>query len=247
MKRLSFWAKNHKKASRLIIIFSFILLTFLGVIAGSLLRELKIILPTSILILFVLIYIIGFLAYPARSLRGTKLTVASFYIRQKTCDVLLAGFTFLLVLFLSNHPGTFFQSFTFINATTASLPVLPKDSTSGGFKPLKAFAASMKDDNGKKLKWKERKKLLKEQVRSIKKSSSLSKGGKAALIVLSILIALGLLALVGGLACNLSCSGSEGAAIIVGIGGGALVIFLLVVTIRSIQRGKRIEPKPMPD
>jgi hypothetical protein len=247
MKKLSVWAKNHKKTSRLIIVFSFMLLTLLGVTAGTLLLELKVILPTSILSLFVLIYVTGFFIYPARSLKGTKLTAAAFYIRQKAGDILLAGSTFLLIIFLSNRPGTFFQSVNLLNATNASLPVLPKDSTAGGFKPIKAFAASMKDENGKKLKWKERKKLLKEQVRSIRKSSNLSQGGKAALIVLSILIALGLLALVGGLACNLSCSGSEGAALIVGIGGGALVIFLLVVTIRSIQRGKKPDPRKEPE
>ncbi len=43
-------------------------------------------------------------------------------------------------------------------------------------------------------------------------------GEKALLTVLSVIIALGLLALVGSLACNLSCSGSDGAAGIGGIG-----------------------------
>ena len=99
----------------------------------------------------------------------------------------------------------------------------------------------MKDENGKMLKWKERKKLLKEQIRGIKKTNELSKGEKVALTILAVLAALGLLFLVASLACNLSCSGSDAAAVIVGLGGGALVIVLLVVAIRAIYNKKRKE------
>jgi len=62
---------------------------------------------------------------------------------------------------------------------------------------------------------------------------------------LAVIVALGLAALVGALACELSCNGSEGAALLVGIGGTALIIFLLIITIRAIKRGKK-EPKEAP-
>ena len=88
-----------------------------------------------------------------------------------------------------------------------------------------------------------KKKLLKEQLRAIKKSGEISKGGKVALIILSVIVALGLLYLVAALACNISCSGSEGGAIILAVGGTALVIFLLVITLRAIL-GKKKKPKP---
>ncbi|MEI9943660.1 MAG: hypothetical protein WDN26_05510, partial [Chitinophagaceae bacterium] len=117
--------------------------------------------------------------------------------------------------------------------------LLPKDSTLSTYKNVAAFTASMKDENGKTLKWKERKKLLKAQVKEIKKSKELSNGAKAGLIILSSIIALGLLALILGLACDLSCSGADGLAILVGVGGTALIVFLLVLTIRSITGKKR--------
>ncbi len=65
-----------------------------------------------------------------------------------------------------------------------------------------------------------------------------TKGERTALIVLSILIALGLLSLVAALSCNLSCSGSEGGAAVVAILGTGLIIFLLVKIIKRINRGK---------
>jgi hypothetical protein len=106
----------------------------------------------------------------------------------------------------------------------------------------------MKDANGNLLKWKERKKLLKVQVRAIKQTEDISKGGQIALIVLSCLVALGLVLLVASLACELSCNGSEGAAVIVGLLGTGLIVFLLVLAIRAItgrkRKAKKMEPEP---
>lgn len=79
----------------------------------------------------------------------------------------------------------------------------------------------------------------------IQKADNLSKGDKAGLIDFSVIVALGLVLLVGALACELSCSEYEGAALLVGIGGTALIIFLLLITIRAIKKSKK-EPKEEP-
>jgi hypothetical protein len=121
--------------------------------------------------------------------------------------------------------------------------IVPGDSSLTSYKSIREFSASIRDKEGKLLKWKERKNLLKEQVRSIKKADTLSEGGKAGLIVLSVLVAIGLLALVAGLACNLSCNGSEGAAALVGIGGTALIIFLLFLVIKGIKKNRKVSEK----
>ena len=84
-----------------------------------------------------------------------------------------------------------------------------------------------------------KKKILKEQIREIKKANDLSEGTKVLLIILSIVVAIGLLFLVAALACNLSCSGSDAVAVIVGIGGLALIIFLLIIAIRAITGKKK--------
>ena len=95
-------------------------------------------------------------------------------------------------------------------------------------------------------KWKERKKLLKEQVRAIKNSKDPSNGGKAVLIILSVLVALLLIGLIASLACRIACGGSDALAVIVVLGGTALVIWLLIRVIRNINRKKIKEPEKAP-
>ena len=249
MKKISAWAKDHKWSARFLIIASIIVLNILGVITGVLLSSLGISIPVTVMLFFACAYGAGFIAYPFRSLKGKRLNATAFYFRQKTCDLLLAGSTFCMIVYLGNHPGRLFQYDTVFNAAIASSPSLPKDSTVKTYKSLTAFSAAMKDENGKLLKWKERKKLLKEQVRAIKNSTEPSKGGKTGLIILSVLVAIGLIYLVAALACNISCGGSDAGAVIVAIGGTALIIWLLLVVIRKIngkKRKKMKEPEKVP-
>jgi len=241
MKKNSLWAKDHKVAARLIIIFSFILLTLLGIITGTLLNDTGISIASATLFIVIAIYLAAVIAYPAKSLKGKKLTAAAFYTRQKTCDLLLAASTFCMIVFLSNRPDKLFSYTTPLSAAIPATAAFPKDSTVKNYKPITAFSASLKDETGKSLKWKEKKQLLKNQIRAIKKDNDMSNGAKAALIILSVAAALGLLYLVAALACNISCGGSEGAAVLVTIGGAGLVIFLLILAIRAIT-GKKKKP-----
>lgn len=247
MKKLSLWAKHHKQAARLTIIVSFILLTIIGYYTGTWLSDWDISLPEAILFLAVFSYIMGVIAYPQRHGSHISMRTKSFYIRQKICDTGLVVSTFVMIVYLANQPGTLIHSFVPAGAVSGNNQVLPKDSSAKTYRSIREFSASIKDKDGNLLKWKERKKLLKEQVHSIKKADNLSKGDKAGLIVLSVVVALGLALLVGALACELSCNGSEGAALLVGIGGTALIIFLLIITIRAIKKGKKqpeAEPAP---
>jgi amino acid transporter len=245
MKKISTWARVHKRPARIAIVVSFILLNILGIMTGVWLAGLGVMLSYSAAIMFVLIYSVGLLAYPSRLLKNGRPARSSFYIRQKTCDALLATATFCLVIYLGNRPETILRYFSSANAAMSVTNILPKDSSARTYKPLKEFSLSMKDGKGTLLKWKERKKLLKEQVKAIKKSE-MSSGGKVALIILSVLLAVGLIYLVAALACSLSCNGSEAAAVIVGIAGTGLVIFLLVIAIKAIlgkekKRKRQIE------
>jgi len=174
-------------------------------------------------------------------------TPQAFYKKQKLCDVLLLSIAFLMFVCISSDKTPVETYFRTINTVYASKPILPKDSTFKNYKSLAAFSASIKDENGKLLKWKERKKLLKEQVKAIKKSKETSEGGKVALIILSVIVAIGLIYLVAALACNLSCSGSDAAAVLVGVGGTALIVFLLILVIRSITGKKKKLIKSPPE
>ena len=238
MKKISRWGKDHKRSARIIIVTSFVLLTGLGILAGTLLNTLDISIPEAVLFLFIAVAAAGFIFYPSRSFKEQK-SRSVYYLRQKSCDLLLAGSTFLLVVCVANQPGHLFRWVQPLQATTAGGTSLPKDSTVKTYKSIAAFAASMKDDNGKPLKLKERKKLLKEQVRAIQHAKEPSKGVKVLLIILSVIVAAALIIGVASLACSISCSGSEALAIVVGVLGTALVIWLLIAVIRSITGKKK--------
>lgn len=235
MRKISTWAKAHKWPARITLVISILLLNIAGIITGFLLRELSVIIPGSVFLVIILIYLLAMLSYPARSAKFSY-APGRYYTKQKTRDFILAATAFILFVCISNNNKIVPASFLSLQAATNAHP---SDSQARTYKPVWKFSASMKDENGKMLKWKERKKLLKEQVRGIKKSSELSKGEKVALTILAVLVALGLLYLVAALACNLSCSGSDAAAVIVGLGGGVLVILLLVVVLRAIYNRKR--------
>jgi membrane protein implicated in regulation of membrane protease activity len=78
-------------------------------------------------------------------------------------------------------------------------------------------------------------------VKAIKKDKTLSAGGKVGLIILCVVMALVLTYLVAAIACSLSCSGAEGAAVVVAIFGLAGVALLTFFVIRSIVRKSRRE------
>jgi hypothetical protein len=244
MKKISLWAKHHPWSARITIVVSFIILNGLGFTTGLLLHNLGIDLPVATIVFFIVLYAGGFIYYPFKNKKKNLPKNPSYYIRQKTCDILLAGSTYLMIVYFGNHQEMLFQYSLPFNKAMASNSITPKDSTAKSYKSIAEFSKSMKDENGKALKWKERKKLLKEQVRAIRHSKETSEGGKTVLIILSVLAALLLISLVASLACSLSCAGSDVAAVLVGVGGTALIIWLLIVVIRRITGKKKITKEP---
>jgi pilus assembly protein TadC len=142
-------------------------------------------------------------------------------------------------MYFGNRQVTPFSSSVF-SASAINSFSLPKDSTKA-YKSLEDFRKSLKDENGKPLKLKERKKLLKQQIKAIKKDKTISDGGKIGLIILCALLALVLAYGVAALSCSLSCSGSEGAAVFVAILGLAGIALLTFFLIRGIVRKSRKE------
>lgn len=236
MKKISIWARHHIWPARIVIIISILILHILAVITGMLLFQLNIVLSPALLAISLAAYYIVFLLYPSKW-QKQNISSSLFYKKQKVCDALLAACSFTAVLFISNDQFQRIQYFSPVQASSNSL--LPVDSTIKGYKSIGQFSASLKTPEGKKLKLKERKKLLKQQVVAIKNDPDMSNSNKVLLIILSSIVALGLLGLVAALACGISCDGSVLGAILVGLGGTALVIFLLVVAIRAINGKKR--------
>jgi hypothetical protein len=231
-KQLSFWAREHKWPSRFIIVFSFIIMNALGIITGLLFSDLNITFSTWFILLSILVFGVTWLKYPVKRQSNT-------YVIRKTSDALLIGTTFLMFMYFGNRQITPISSSIF-SASAVTSSSLPKDSTKS-YKSLEEFKRSLQGENGKPLKWKERKKLLKQQIKAIKKDKTISDGGKVGLIILCALLALVLAYGVAALSCSLSCSGSEGAAVVVAILGLAGVALLTFFLIRAIVRKSRKE------
>jgi membrane protein implicated in regulation of membrane protease activity len=250
IKQLSFWAKKHKWASRFIIVFAFIIMNVLGVMTGILFDSLNVPFSSLILISTILVFLLVCFKYPSKEERKNVVEKDRSYILQKSYDMVLIVCTFVMFVFFGNHqtsPVNYFVS----NASAATSFSHPKDSTKG-YKSVDEFKKMMKDENGKTLKWKERKKLLKKQIKGIKKADDLSDGSKVLLIILCVLLAVVLAYGVAAIACSLSCSGAEGAAVVVAILGLAGVVLLTLFLIRGIVRKskkdktKEIKPEAEP-
>lgn len=234
MKKISLWAKNNKWQARFLIFGIYLLLNLLGIATGRMLNDLQISVSGNAFLFFVLLFLAGMFAYPLKS--NWKNTGISFYTRQKSCDFLLAASTFCMIIYIgNNYPHLISNHSAGYSAVHASVS-FPVDSMKTSYEKMAAFSQKIKGENNKQLSWKEKKKLLKKQVKEIKASNEISPTGKIFLITLSALVALGLLSLLAYLSCSLSCGGAEGLAIAVAILGTGLIVFLLARIIRSINR-----------
>lgn len=226
MRNISLWGRQHPQHARCLIIISHFCLAFIAILLGFALADAGHILSSFFIYALCFVFTVCFIFYPSKK---EKQQYRNFYFFRKSLDLILISTSFLLVLCGSNH----FNASTSISnspfATINAIASIPENQTSIiSNKPLP-----------KKKVLKSLKQKLKDNIRHLRKEyKDASKGERTVLIVLSVLVALGLLLLVAGLACNLSCSGSGAAATAVAILGTGLIIFLLVIIIKRINRGK---------
>ncbi len=239
MRKLSLWARGHIMLTRFLIGLLYVVLNLLALFLGDLLFSADIVLPILFIYLPLALFFTGLIIYPVKE---RKHSYKNFYFQQKSADLLLAVSTFLIVVYGGNAFNKTSQTpLSSAYATSFSIPSNKLVNTSSKIeskeesKPAAKKPVSKKELKKKlKSKWKEFRKHYKEST----------KGEKAALIILSIIIAAGLLLLLAGLSCELSCAGSDGAAVVVGLLGTGLIIFLLVRVIQRINRGPRVKKAP---
>jgi hypothetical protein len=212
MRKVSSWAKSHVVATRLLIIFLvYPLLNLTGWITGIILSTGNITLgPGWGYVLSSLTFIL-FAAYPDRKKKAG-------YWHRKTFDVLLVATCFGFIVLTGNQlsspsPG---QGLSF-RAYASEKPAKARTTEAKTIKKEKGLG-----------------KLFRKFKQAYKKTNN---AGKAALIFLSVLVALFLISLLGALACNIACGGSEALAYAIfflGLGG---IIFALVKVIHRILKG----------
>jgi uncharacterized membrane protein len=230
MRKISFWAKHHRFGAIAFLVIIKLLLAYIAFYIGSSLLDLDIHIPFFVFGIALFILVMAALIYPSR--RFTRLSKNQFYIRQKSCDFIVAACSFVMIGTLVNNnfplPATTISS---ASNVTAIQPTADE------------ILASLKYRDKTTL-TRQEKRILKEEFKKQLKVYAVAKvtghtsdAGKAGLIILTIVAALGLLFLVASLACSLSCNGSDAAAVIVGVLGVALIVWGTIALIKRISKG----------
>lgn len=219
MKQISYWAHSHKTAARIILILLYIPINMAGLWTGYLLQEAGITLTANFIYTIFALVLAVYFFYPAK---------ASYY-KRKFFEGVMITCTYLMICFYGNQ----------LNIPT---PVLPfANSTQAvSYTINHAVIQPASNDPGKTLTKKE---LRKELKHSLQQKKEMTKGWKIALIILSILVAAGLIYVLLYLSCSIACSGSEALAVIVFLIGTAAVIFGLIKLINHIRGKKRRREK----
>jgi len=244
MRNISCWARQNKVKARLTLIILKLLLACMAYFIGSNLSELNIILPELTGITAVFLFVLIAVIYPAR--HKSRLSKKLFYIKQKSCDYILAASSFLMMIFFTNNR---LYTLTDPAPSFAIMPAVVNIDPPTAEEILKSLEHRDKKSltrQEKRILKQEFKKQLKVYVKS-KITGKKDEAAKALLIVLTIIGALGALYLVAALSCSLSCNGSDAAALAVAILGLVGVIWGTVAIIRRISRGpkKKIAESPV--
>lgn len=245
MNKLSYWARSHATAARALIVCIHILLFGLSLVLAGLFGGTGS--NSTWVFITIGVALSLFIFYPARPLVKSEILRHLYVYRKRIFNASISALGFLLyiLVFTSETPVTGFYGTLEGSNTGYYVTVKPGDSTKT-YLSLPDFA---KQYHSKELTAKDKRQLLKKQLKAIKKADDMSNGAKTALIVLTIVVALGLLYLLAALSCSLSCAGSGAAATIVLILGVPAIVFLTIFAIRRItgkRRRRKLTEDPAP-
>lgn len=238
MKNLSFWAKTHPLQARWLITLSHVILCFLGCILGFWLWLNEFEYSLIMRDVFTTLFLLGLIAYPLKG--AVHVFWRHNYTKQKAMDAVLVFSGFLALSALVNLK---LEQVSQYSASAQAIQIASKPDKD----PATLFTFLKENTSRHALRKNFR--MLKQEWKLARKIAKNGGGDNALKILFTFLIlllaaGLGILILIW--ACDLSCSGQEGAANLVGFGGGGLIILLTVLGIRAIwkKRKKPVEPAP---
>ena len=244
MTKLSIWAKHHAAKARTVIVLLHAVLNTLAVYTGLTLLQLGRLIPSSLVYMTMLLFLTAVVLYPSAQQRNTRFNKRRSYIIRKSCDFALCACSFILVCFIANN---YCNTNPYV---TAGAAVSAKGDKKPGAEQILASLAhrdkSTLTRSEKRILRNEFKLQLQVYVKAklIKDDEA---AAKAIFITLSIIAAVGLSFLLAGLACSISCNGSEAGAIVVMILGLTAIIGLLIVVIKKIKSHKKKEKDTAPE
>jgi hypothetical protein len=233
MKKIARWASRHIFAARVLIIVFQIVVALLAIILANQLSEQNIHFTLPWMYIAITLFIVLFISYP-RTISNPR----THFGKQKTFDFLLVAIGFFLVTLLTDQLNQPFNSSSPVNAATF-VKNPPAYKNPEAEKLLTAFKS------GEKTKFTAReKRILKKEFKYQLKTYALEKitgnnsdATQTALIILTIVVAVGLFLLIASLACEVSCSGSDAGAILIVVLGTAGIVWATLAIIRAINRG----------
>jgi hypothetical protein len=239
MRKISLWAKHHRLQAIASLVIIKLLLAVIAFYIGSALLDLDIQIPFIVFIIAMIILLVAAFLYPSRHKGFSK---KQFYVRQKSSDFIIAACSFVMIGTLVN------------NNLPAPVTMALASNVSAITPTAEEILASLQYRDKSTLTKKE-KRILKQEFKKqlgvyavAKVKGDKSGAGKSVLMILTIIAALGLLYLVAALACNLSCNGSDFAAVVVLLLGTAAIVWGVVVLLNRISKGpkKKKEESPGP-
>ena len=230
-KSLSFWAKGHPQTARWYIAIAHCILIPLALLLGFLLWLNHFEYSPLSHDIFTTLFLLSIIGYPIKG------AVQAFwrysYQRHKALDftIVLSGF-----LALASLTSMKLEQTPLYASEAQGLKIALKTP-----EEAKSTLTYLRENTS----WhalKKNARMLKKELREGHKMAK-KQGGDTALRVLYtflvLLLAAGLAYLIAAWSCSLACSGQEGAANILLIGGGALLILLTVISIRAIWRKRK--------
>lgn len=227
MKAISLWARQHRPAAILFIIALKVLLGLSALYTGILFTSLDISFSSGWLLLYTALFMITALLYQQQDGR---------YGRRIFMNYLLMTFAFLSTV-------VFFNRLDPVHTPAAAVApsILPVK-----YKPTAAqILASLEYRDKHSLTRQEKRILRREFKLQLKKLAAAKLTGdkektkETVAIILTIIAATGLIVLLSALVCNLSCSGAEGAALVIFIAGMAGIIWGIAAVARHFKKRRQ--------
>jgi len=233
---ISCWAKLHPWPSRLMIILSHLLLTFFALKTGIILTDAGITVPGFVHIGAGLLFGLAWIGYPVKTEKGLRLNKWLFYRKRKIADLILISSTFIMLVQLGNNISNQnrqpFENLFGSKAVACYVKVKDKD-----VHQIEKNESNPIFSHRSKFGLKEKRNTIKAMLGNFfSEKYGNGSGGKTGLGILLIIGSVGLIFLIAALACELACSGAEGAAVLVGVIGAAGVVFLIVKAIQMMGR-----------
>lgn len=231
MKNLSQWAMYNPVKARIILAFAHIFGAINAIVLGLLLYDSELGYSPWMMLAMANLFFLAFFFYPR--FKADKGWFRYTYVRQKVHDFTLV-FSAILAIGLMVNNFLSLESPRVMSETGNAKLIVNNGDLNPETKVKKGFRAELRS------KAKQIRKNIKSEWKEFKKVRKNNKGGanpglvKALLIMLTIAVAVTLGLLVAALACNLSCSGYEGLALITLILGWGGIVWLGIIAIKNI-------------